>query len=214
MPQEEFEQRELRAGQADRPVASAYFPGRGIECEVGVGQYRAVDARGGTAEQSPQPGQQLLQGEGLAEIVVGPGVESGDAVGDGVARGEDEDGYVVAGRTESSARRDAVQPRHHHVEDHSIGVSGRNAAESLLAVLGEVDFVPVEDQRPAQGVTDSLVVVHDKDAHRISLPCAPEGTLSATRRGRAVVTAVVRRAASRVARVAAKRTKHRLSGES
>jgi len=39
---------------------------------------------------------QLLQREGLDEVVVGAGVEAGDAVGHGIARGEHEHRRLVA----------------------------------------------------------------------------------------------------------------------
>ena len=124
----------------------------------------AVGVRHDPAQQRAQPGQQLLQGERLGEVVVGAGVETLDPVADGVAGGEHQDRHVVAGRAQRPGRLDAVEPRHHHVHHDDVGVLAPTRDQGLGAVGGQRDLVAVELQRPAQRVAHGLVVVDDEHA--------------------------------------------------
>ena len=127
---------------------------------VGARRRRGYDA----AQQRPQPGQQLLQRERLGQVVVGAGVEALDPVADGVAGGEHQDGYVVAGGAQRAGGLDAVEPRHHHVHDDHVGRRPRRSRQRLGAVGGQGHVVPVELQRPAQRLAHGPVVVDDEDA--------------------------------------------------
>ena len=59
---------------------------------------RIGDERGPLAAtaQGADPRQQLVEGERLAQVIVGPGVEPADAVGHGVAGRQEEDGRLAA----------------------------------------------------------------------------------------------------------------------
>ncbi len=124
----------------------------------------SLGVRDDPAQQRPQASEQLLERERLGEVVVGPGVETLDPVTDGVARGEDEDRYVVAGGAQRTGRLDPVEARHHHVDHHDVGVLGADRHQALGPVGGEHDVVPVELQRPAQRVAHRAVVVDDEHA--------------------------------------------------
>src|SRR5262249_3031301 len=82
---------ELAQGQGDlHPGAGGAAGGQGAP-QAGGPQHRlgvGLDA----AQQDAQAGQQLGEGEGLDQVVVGAGVQAGDAVLDGVASGQDENG--------------------------------------------------------------------------------------------------------------------------
>ena len=112
---------------------------RHVHREVGEGQHLAVAVGVGhhAAQQRAQPGEQLLEREGLGEVVVGPGVEALDPVADRVAGGEHQDRYVVAGGAQRPRRLDPVEPRHHHVDHHDVGVLGADRDQALGAVGGE-----------------------------------------------------------------------------
>ena len=122
-------------------------------------------AEGAAAHHRADPGEQLVERERLGEVVVGAGVETVDAVADRVAGGEHQDGQVVAGGAQCLGGLDAVEPRHHHVDDHRVGGEAVDPGEGLDTVIGEGDFVAVELQRAAQGVANGAVVVYDQDAH-------------------------------------------------
>ena len=84
----------------------------------------APSARAGAAEQGPDPGQQLVEGEGLGQVVVGAGVEAGDPVGHLVAGGEHEHRRAVAPLPQQAADGQPVDPRHHHVEHDQVRLAG------------------------------------------------------------------------------------------
>ncbi len=137
----------------------------GRQGEVPQGQH--LVGRGlGPAQQGPQPGQQLLEGEGLDQVVVGPGVEAGHPVGDGVAGGQDEDGQVVTGGPQLAAHLEPTHLGHDDVEHHGIGSLRRDQPQGLGAVTRLGDLVALEGQRPTDGLAHAGVVVHHQDAHR------------------------------------------------
>ena len=66
------------------------------------------------------------------------------------------------------SRRHASSPssvRHRDVEDDRVVARGGDALQRLAAVLGEVDLVALEVQRPVQGRADGELIVDHKDAH-------------------------------------------------
>ena len=70
-----LEQSVLAGGEPDRVTRPAGGPAGGVEFEVGQAKDNVQRLRG-PAGQRPEPGQQLLDGERLGEVVVGAGVEA------------------------------------------------------------------------------------------------------------------------------------------
>ena len=105
----------------------------GSRREVGEAEHLA-GILGPAAQEGPQPGQQLGQGEGLDQVVVGSGVEALDPVVDGVAGGEHEHRGVVVGRPQAPAHVEPVDGGQADVEDHRVG----RADGDLLQGLGPV----------------------------------------------------------------------------
>jgi hypothetical protein len=99
-----------------------------------------------TPQQGAQPGEQLLEGEWLWQVVVGAHIETRDPIGHCVASCEHENGQVLAGRPEAPARLQPVEPGHHQVEDNSVRPARLDCVEGLEAVSGQVDVVPVEGE--------------------------------------------------------------------
>ena len=76
-----LEDRVLPWRQRDRHACAGHPAGGGIEREVGHAEHRGLgDAR--PAKQGPDTGEQLGEREGLGEVVVCPGPETADAIGD------------------------------------------------------------------------------------------------------------------------------------
>ena len=112
------------------------------------------------------PERELARLEGLAEVIVGARLESGDA-GFGLgARGEHEDRGVAEGRrapTESRRKIDAALAGHHHVEHDEIEKEIAQARARLRGVRGRRDAVAFADEEAGQEASDPPVVVDDKD---------------------------------------------------
>ncbi len=132
--------------------------------EVLEAQRAVVVLVAGAPQQRSHAGQQLAQRERLDEVVVGAGVEAGDAVVDLLARGQHQHGRAVAAVAQPAADLEAVDVGHRDVEDH--GVVGR--AGELLERFAPVDrlrhFVALERQRARQRALHGRLVVDDQYA--------------------------------------------------
>ena len=107
----------------------------GVEGELAQGQDDLV-ARTRSAQHRAQAGLQLIQIERLDQIVVGPGVQSFDPLGQAVARGQDQ-GRRRSARTGQQGA--AIAIRQAEVDDHGVvrrapqgglgGLDGRHAID-------------------------------------------------------------------------------------
>ena len=113
-------------------------------------------------EMGADPGQQLGQPEGLDEVVVGARVEAGDDVELLVTRGEDQDGQVRAGVSQSAADVDSVhvrQPEVEHDETHT-GVRGGDGSGAAREAADR-EALGVQDAHEPGG--NRVVVLHQQD---------------------------------------------------
>ena len=126
---------------------------RGIERKVADLEERGA-LLGTTPQERADARVELLEGEGLREVVVRSGVEAPDAVLDGVARGEHQDRRPRATLPEAPADVEPVGPgavavqddvEHHRV----VGVLLRHP-ERVLSVRGHVDGVALLGQAAAE----------------------------------------------------------------
>jgi len=173
--QEEAQQLVLGRGQGDPALAPVRLPRPGVEPEVGEAQLPLL-ARVGLPppEADPDPGQQLVEGERLDQVVVGAGVEPDHPVGDGVAGRQQDHRQPVVGGPQAADHLQPAQPRHHHIEDHQIGRRVADRRQGRRPVAGERDLEPLEHQPPTQRRADLLVVVDHQDARRHGLLSLPD----------------------------------------
>ena len=111
------------------PARSARWVARST-AHVGVGQDGARPAVA-AADQGPDAGQQLLEGERLAQVVVGPAVEAADPVGTGVAGGQEQ--HRASSRSAWRNRRRSVSPSWPGSHQSSSTTSHGAAAEAVPA---------------------------------------------------------------------------------
>ncbi len=81
--------------------------------------------RATAASERPQPRQQLGEGEGLGQVVIGAAIEAGNAVAHGVAGGQHQDRRPDPGLAQSPADLEAVDAGQHQVEDDRVVLDGR-----------------------------------------------------------------------------------------
>ncbi len=95
-----------------------------------------------SAQECAQPGKEFFQRERFDEIVVGPCVESGDAVGDAGASREHENRDLVALRPDQPTRLESVETGHADIENDDIGRLVGEKSESISSRRGNVDSIP------------------------------------------------------------------------
>ena len=180
MAQEAFQERELPRAEVHRLVVDGDAPGGLVERdgpgrELGLRAPVAIGFRAAPCER-PQAGGQLLEGEGLHEVVVRAGVETGDPVPDGVARGEHEDRHVRALLAQTACDLEPADVGQSDVEDDALdaGCVLRDL-EPGLAVGGQFDDVPVVLEQPLEQPRETRIVLDDEEVHDVSayLPASP-----------------------------------------
>ena len=132
MAQQQLEQLGLAARELEVAVAAARRAGLGLEGQVGEGQ--PLLRRAVAAQQRAQPRAQLLALERLDEVVVGAGVEAGDALLERVARGQQEDRHGEALGAQAARDGEAVDAGHGHVEHEDVGHRALDRGERGAAV--------------------------------------------------------------------------------
>ena len=115
------------------------------------------------AQQRLQAGGQLGDRERLDQVVVGAGLQAGDAVLDLVAGGEDADGDVDAAGAQALDDRHPVEVGHRHVEDDDSRRALGDRLERLAAAGGRGHGKALEAQRALEGLPDGGLVVDDED---------------------------------------------------
>ena len=136
-----------------------------------VGELQLLHAPGRTAEQRAQAREQLLQREGLHQVVVGARVEAGNAVADRASGRQHQDRHGRALGAQLPRDLEAVDAGQHHVEHDRVGGGVRHGGEGLRAVLGEHELVPLGLERPHERVAHGRLVLDDQEAHRSSTAC-------------------------------------------
>jgi hypothetical protein len=89
-----------------------------VEREVGESENGLAAFRGRSPQVGTKASDQLLKRED--EVVVGPRLEPGDTVGNGVARRQHQDRDTVPGCPDRAADVDAFTSRHEHVQDDGV----------------------------------------------------------------------------------------------
>src|SRR5205807_8793691 len=118
------------------------------------------------AEERANARQELVEGEGLRQVVVGAEVETRNLVGDGVARGEEQHRgrhLFVAGRLED--RKDVSAGQHHVEDDQVVGEARQEAVEGFGAVLRDLDGVALFLEALADEARDLALVLDDQYPH-------------------------------------------------
>ena len=150
----------------DLPVADQHVAPGKIHGEIAhdEGRGRGAFAKLVAApEGRPHAGEQLADGEGLADIVVGAAVEGGDLVALLPSRGEHDDGHrgPLAKPREDT---EAVEVGQAQVENDEVWLAGRRLDQTVLAVARLEEAVAMARERGAEEAPD-LWLVLDED-HR------------------------------------------------
>ena len=149
-----------------RPV-SPRLPGGRIEAEISHLQQGGTLGRA-TPHERAKPREQLGERERLQQVVVGAGIEPGDAILDRIARREHQHRRPDAPLAQSPAHLDPVEAGQHQVEHDRVVLRGRPQRERIVARPRDVDSVPLLDEAAAQQARHlELVLDHEYSHARI-----------------------------------------------
>ena len=138
-------------------------PAQRVEDEVRDPQQLLGPRDAGAPEQRAEPGEQLVERERLGEVVVGAGIQARDAVGDLVAGRQHEDRGAALARPQPPAHGEAVEDRHHDVEDDHVRLAQRDRLEGLRAVVHRLDVVALDAEGEDERLAHAAVVLGDED---------------------------------------------------
>src|SRR5712692_7118093 len=168
--QQQLEQRAFPSGQPDDLAFAQDLARFRIVGQVGEGQ-RSGRRRFRAARQRAQPGEQLPEGEGLDQIVVGARVQPLDLVLHGVARGQHQDLRLDALGPELAAKLEAVAGAgQEQIQNQQIVGSRLDAGERGIRVSGHFDGIALLRQALLQELGDLLLVLDDENLHAESCP--------------------------------------------
>jgi hypothetical protein len=158
---ERLEQPPLGGREMHRFVPAPNGSRRDIDDQVLRHEPRARRLRRRSAQQRPNPRQELGRAEGLRQVVVGAEVQRRDLVLLRVADREDEDRYP-AGAPDLPARREAVHVGEVQVQHHEIRRIVEDGADGGAAVARRSHHVATRGQRALDRTQDLRLVVHDQ----------------------------------------------------
>ncbi len=128
------------------------------------------------AQDRLDPGDDLVEGEGLGDVVVAADGEAGDLVLRVVLRGEEQDGGGVARGTQPLGHAEPVHVGEHDVEDDQVGLLLEDGRDRRGAVADCADGESGEAEARREQIADIGFVVDDENAGTIShalILCVP-----------------------------------------
>ena len=165
---QEFQQLELTRLQVDLLTCAVNGAGDQVHLEITDLEHGGDAAGLAAARQGLDPGDQLGEGIGFDQIVVGTGVQPGDAVLDLAEGREEQDGRLVAVLAQGLDHADAVEARHHPVDDIDVIAALLGLQQAEGAVDGVGRLVPGLGQAPDHGGRGLGVVLDHQNTHGIS----------------------------------------------
>ena len=134
-----------------RPAASILVGSRGVDLAAAEG----TDA-----------GEELFQREGLDQVVVGPGVEALDAVGDLASSGQHQNGSGDLLGPQGAGDLHTGHLRQHEVENNDVVGAAGGEVVAFLAVDGDFGHVPLFVERLGDQIRQPRLVFYYENMHR------------------------------------------------
>jgi D-alanyl-D-alanine carboxypeptidase/D-alanyl-D-alanine-endopeptidase (penicillin-binding protein 4) len=159
--EQRLEHRELTCRQRDRRAVEADLARRRVEPHTGMLD-RRLAAPGVAAQHGAHARVQLVEFEGFDEIVVGTGIEPGDALAKGVARGQHDHRRRVVPSAQGAQHVEPAAPLlrigQAEIEQHEVEALSCKRRVRGTRVIDPIDGVAFVAQRLAQAVADHAVV--------------------------------------------------------
>jgi D-alanyl-D-alanine carboxypeptidase/D-alanyl-D-alanine-endopeptidase (penicillin-binding protein 4) len=162
--QEVLQELEFLGGEVQRAIGHAHRMPQAVQRDRPVAEH-LEPLRTAPAMQRADPGEQLVEAEGLGEVVVRAGIEPANHVLHRVARGEHQDRRVPPFAAQLGRHLKSVLLRQHHVEQDHVVVVDVGEHGRLLAVGRDVHHVALFLQALLDEPGDLPVVLHDENFH-------------------------------------------------
>jgi hypothetical protein len=150
--------------QLDSLAGPADFPGFPVQLEIADPQHGRPDLLGAPAE-CLHPGQQLLEGKWLGDVVVSARPERLHLEVDGILGRQHEDRRGVSPIAEGPQHLQAIHFRQPQIQDDQIVSATGGQAEPLHAVFYQVGVVALLLQTPLDVLPDGTVVLDHQNFH-------------------------------------------------
>ena len=124
-----------------------------------------MGARTGAAEHGPDSGHQLLGAERLGQVIVGTGIQTGDAVRLGRA-GRQHDHGDLALPPHQPQQLETVQARHHHVQEQQVVPAVERPGQTSAPVVDSLQADVATGEELLQQFAKLAIVVDEQDRHR------------------------------------------------
>ena len=161
---EDLEHGELLAGQRDVAAVAVDLAAERIDAQArDLAHGRPVV--GAPAVQRPEPEHELLELEGLGEVVVGAELEPGGLVVEPVGGGEHEDRHAAAGGDDASGDLVAGGPGDVAVEDGDVVGVDAQQLQGGVAVAGDVGGDRFQAEAVADGLGHVGLVLDEQHTH-------------------------------------------------
>src|SRR2546428_3245683 len=161
---EQLEQGELLRGEGDRPAAAAYLAAGDVHLEVRHAIERRRERRA-AARQRLEPCNELAEGEGLRQVVVGAGLEPAHPVVQGIERRQHQDRRGVAAAAQLAAQVEAGAAGEADVEDDDVVAAERGLLEAVRKGGRERRIDALRAQAVAQQAGQFGIVFDDQYPH-------------------------------------------------
>src|SRR3989475_2933839 len=181
---EQLEQGELLRGEGDRPAAAAYLAGGDVHLEVRHAIERRRE-RGAAARQRLEPRQELAEGEGLRQVVVGAGLEPAHPVVQGIERRQHQDRRGGAAAAQLAAQVEAGAAGEADVQDDDVVAAERCLLQAVREGGRERRIDALRAQAVAQEARQLGIVFYDQYPHSSSGAGTTEDREGDPRRARA-----------------------------
>ena len=180
MAGEERQKLILALCEVDGHAVFAHLKAVGVDGDAAAGAHGVVLRRGSgehrcAADVRFDAREQLAHGKGLGDVVVRADLKAQDLVLLLFARGQDDDGHVVALGAQRAADVKAHHFGHHHVEKNEVGLFLARHGEARLAVVGLERVIARTLEVEADDIDDVFLVLDNEDGlllfHQFSFSC-------------------------------------------
>ena len=160
-----FQQAELAGLEVDPLPGPLHLAGQQVHLEIADRELRLHRGRAAPAQQGLDPRQELGEGEGLGEIVVGAGAKPAHPVVDLAQRAQEQDGGDDLGDPQGLDHVQPVDLRQHAVDDDQVELPAGGMEKPVAPAGDTIHHITVLGQAFDHIGCGRLIVFDDQNAH-------------------------------------------------